>query len=152
MFNNAIFCVEKRTHHCSSVISVDIACELDDFSTLCTAVKAAGLDDALSHGTWTVFAPTNKAFSELGDLLDAVLADTALLTDVLLFHAVDDVVGSSDLVCSGTVEMANGQDSRTVCENKMIYQKGGSNPRNDMPQIIQVDIPTCQGFIHVIGR
>ncbi len=130
---------------------VDIACSLDDFSTLCTAVKEAKLEDALSDGHWTVFAPTNAAFSELGDLLDTVLADTKLLTDILLFHAVDDVVGSSDLVCSATVEMANGQSSRTVCEGKKIFQKGGSNPRNDMPQIIETDIETCQGFIHVVG-
>ena len=39
---------------CSSI--AEIACDLDDFSTLCTAVGQAGLDGALSDGTWTVFA------------------------------------------------------------------------------------------------
>lgn len=130
---------------------VEIACSLDDFSTLCSAIEAAGLADALSSGHWTVFAPTNAAFDALGDLLDTVLADTALLTDILLFHAVDDAVSSKDLECAATVEMANLQNSRTVCEGGKIYQKGGSNPRNDMPQIIQTDIKTCQGYIHVIG-
>lgn len=100
--------------HCFSHLPSDIACGADDFSTLCTAVQAAGLGDALSEGHWTVFAPTNEAFANLGDTLDAVLADKALLTDILLFHAVDDVVGSDDLVCNtgggnGLVEMANGQ-------------------------------------------
>ena len=119
---------------------------------LCDAVKAADLGAALSMGSWTVFAPTNEAFSNLGDeMLDQVLADKHLLTDVLLFHAVDDVVSSEDLACGGRVEMANGQDSRTVCQGQKIYQKGGSNPRNMMPQIIQVDIATCQGYIHVVG-
>jgi uncharacterized surface protein with fasciclin (FAS1) repeats len=130
-------------------------------ATLCTAVQAAGLGDALSKGRWTVFAPTNEAFANLGDTLDAVLADTDLLTDILLFHAVDDVVGSDDLVCNtgggnGLVEMANGQDSRTICERtpdgQAIFQKGGSNPSNAKPQIILTDIETCQGFIHVVNE
>ncbi|KAL3903803.1 MAG: hypothetical protein SGARI_005220, partial [Bacillariaceae sp.] len=139
-----------------------IACGADDFSTLCTAVKAAGLGEALSSGKWTVFAPTNEAFAKLGDTLDAVLADTALLTDILLFHAVDDVVGSEDLVCNtgggnGLVEMANGQDSRTICEHtasggEAIFQKGGSNPSNAKPEIIMTDIKTCQGYIHVVNE
>lgn len=98
-----------------------------------------------------MFAPTNEAFAKLGDTLDMVVADKNLLTDVLLFHAVDDVVSSDDLVCAGKVEMANGQDSRTVCEGKKIFQKGGSNPRNAMPEIIETDIATCQGYIHVVG-
>jgi transforming growth factor-beta-induced protein len=134
-------------------ISVDVACGLDDFSTLCSAVTLAGLGDALTDGTWTVFAPTNQAFAKLGqDLLDTVLADEALLTDILLFHAVDDVVASTDLFCTGLTEMANGQESRTVCVGDDIFQKGGTNPRNDMPKIVQTDIPTCQGLIHVIGK
>ncbi|KAL3921668.1 MAG: hypothetical protein SGARI_006626, partial [Bacillariaceae sp.] len=127
-------------------------------ATLCTAVKAAGLGDALSSGSWTVFAPTDEAFDKLGSLLDDVLADTDLLTDILLFHAVDDVVASSDLECNtmgddGLVTMANGQDSRTVCHpTGEIFQKGGANPRNAMPEIILTDIETCQGFIHVVDH
>ena len=132
--------------------TVDIACGSDDFSTLCAAVQVAELQDALSVGTWTVFAPTNKAFEELGsDVLDTILADKDLLTDILLFHAVDDVVKAEDLYCTGLTEMANGQDSRTVCLGSKIFQKGGNNPRNDMPEIVQTDIETCQGVIHVVG-
>ena len=100
-----------------------------------------------------MFAPTNAAFEELGqDVLDFVLADIDVLTDILLFHAVPDVVGSDDLQCTGLVEMANSQDSRTVCTgNGDIHQKGGSNPRNDMPKIVTPDIKTCQGYIHIVG-
>lgn len=116
-------------------------------------MQLAGLGDALSEGAWTVFAPTNTAFEELGqELLDTVLADKALLSDILLFHAVDEVVKAEDLFCTGLTEMANGQDSRTVCRDGKIFQKGGSNPRNDMPEIVQTDIETCQGVIHVVGK
>ena len=133
--------------------TVDLACSLADFSYLCSAVKLAGLDGPLGKGRWTVFAPTDEAFEKLGDdLLETVLGDKELLTDILLFHAVDDVVGSEDLICTERTEMANGQDSRTVCVGDDLFQKGGSNPRNDMPKIVGADIETCQGFVHVVGE
>jgi len=132
--------------------AVDLACNTDDFSILCSAIKAAGLDDTLSSGNWTIFAPTNKAFEELHDFLGNISSDGELLKDVLLFHAIEDAVKSSDLKCKATVEMQNGQDSRTVCRGSKIYQKGGSNPNNDMPEIIQTDIKTCQGYIHVVDE
>ena len=99
-----------------------------------------------------MFAPTDEAITKLGCRADAVLGDDALLTEILLFHAVDTVISSNDLVCTGKVEMANGQNSRTVCEGQKVFQKGGSNPRNMMPQIIGIDMATCQGFVHTVGR
>jgi len=45
---------------------VQVAVSSKDHSTLVTAVKAAGLVDALSNaGPFTVFAPTNAAFDKL---------------------------------------------------------------------------------------
>ena len=52
---------------------VDVAAGADDFSTLVTAVQAAGLEDTLSgEGPFTVFAPTNEAFAAVdpGRLLE----------------------------------------------------------------------------------
>lgn len=109
--------------------------------------------DALGDGTWTVFAPTNKAFEELGDLLDAVLADSVLLTDVLLFHAVaDHALFAEDLQCTHLLHMANGEASRTVCHDYAIFQKGVGNPRNDMPEIVDTDIRACNGVVHVVDE
>ena len=42
------------------LLSAEIACGNDAFSTLCTAVTQAGLGDALSSGTWTVRLPIAK--------------------------------------------------------------------------------------------
>ncbi len=45
---------------------LQVAMSLPDFSTLVTAVKAAGVEDALVNaGPLTVFAPTNAAFNKL---------------------------------------------------------------------------------------
>jgi len=58
----------------------EIAASNDDFSTLVTAVTAAGLGDTLNgSGPFTVFAPTNEAFAKLPpDQLQAILANPAL--------------------------------------------------------------------------
>ena len=142
--------------------SAEIACSLDDFSTLCTAVTEAGLAEALGGSSgdrmdgmmhWTVFAPTNDAFAKLGDTLDAVLADKDLLTSILLFHAVPNkVLYEQDLRCSRRIEMASGVDSRHVCLGDELFQKGAANPRANMPKIIGTDVGACNGVIHVIDE
>jgi transforming growth factor-beta-induced protein len=78
----------------------------------------AGLIDDLESDMWTVFAPTNEAFEELGsDVLDMLSNNTAVLTDLLLFHTVaGTVLKSDDLPCKAgdnLIEMSNGVESRT---------------------------------------
>ena len=80
---------------------VDIAAATEDFSTLVAAVQAAGLVDTLSEGEFTVFAPTNGAFDTLLTDMEMtgeeLLANTDLLTAVLLYHVVEGTVFSGDL-------------------------------------------------------
>jgi uncharacterized surface protein with fasciclin (FAS1) repeats len=59
---------------------VDIAAGNKDFSTLVTAVKAAGLVDTLKGtGPFTVFAPTNAAFKKVPPAtLKKLLANKAM--------------------------------------------------------------------------
>jgi len=139
-------------NQCSTI--AEIACNTDGFSTLCAAVKAAGLDNALD-GTakFTVFAPNDDAFANLPPgTVEALLDDTDALTNVLLFHAVAGrKVYSGDLKCQTKIEMANGKDSRTVCQGNGVFQKGAGNPRQDMPRIISTDIEACNGLIHVVN-
>ena len=123
---------------------------------LCGLLHDTDLVDVLNDddGTWTVFAPTNYAFEDVGyDIMEKVTKNVKVLRNVLLFHVVDDKVNSDDLYCMGLTEMANGDDSRTVCPSDgKVYQKGGGNPRNKMPKIIDVNIRTCQGYIHIVDQ
>mmetsp|Transcript_24264 Transcript_24264/g.57465 ORF Transcript_24264/g.57465 Transcript_24264/m.57465 type:complete len:228 (-) Transcript_24264:1688-2371(-) len=89
-----------------------VACSLEDFSTLCAALKATGLDKSLDTVTeepvtiFTVFAPTNAAFQELGAATLKFLLEinTDLLAEILLFHVVADrALLIDDLECSGLV-------------------------------------------------
>lgn len=145
----------------------EIACGLDDFSTLCAAVVAAGLDGVLSEGEYTVFAPNDEAFGNLPEgTVETLLEEEGLttLTDILLYHVVEGSVYASDLSCdggpAGLVEMANGKDTRTICCHsckpaEAIFQKGAGNPRNGnggakdnqdvWPQIVTADIAACNG-------
>ena len=72
---------------------------VDDLSTLLTAVGKAGLVDTLSgEGTFTVFAPNNEAFAAIpSDDLNALLADTAQLKEVILYHVLAAQVLSTEL-------------------------------------------------------
>lgn len=59
-----------------------------DLRTLSTAINAAGLAGVLDSGRYTVFAPTNDAFTALGSQLTTLLQPDAKadLTNVLKFH------------------------------------------------------------------
>ena len=103
-----------------------------------------------------VFAPTDDAFAKLGsDNIAALLNDTLLLTDVLLFHVVPEAIMADELPCpagENLIEMANGDDLRSLCANDVpTFLKGAFNPRDDnMPMLVQTDIETCSGIIHVL--
>jgi uncharacterized surface protein with fasciclin (FAS1) repeats len=71
---------------------IDNAVNSPDHTTLVAAVKAAGLVDALkAKGPFTVFAPTNAAFSLLPEGAVATLLkpeNKSMLTGVLTYHVV----------------------------------------------------------------
>ena len=71
---------------------VDVAVGNENFSTLVAAVKAAGLVETLSsEGPFTVFAPTNEAFSKLpAGTVDNLLKpeNVEKLKSVLTYHVV----------------------------------------------------------------
>lgn len=125
---------------------VDIAASNPDFSTLVELVKAAGLAETLSgDGPFTVFAPTNEAFSNVpADTLQQLQADpTGALADVLKLHVVSGKVLAADAMkldgqcvdtLGGKVKIAKSGDDLTI---------GGAT-------ITQTDLEGSNGVIHVI--
>jgi uncharacterized surface protein with fasciclin (FAS1) repeats len=111
-------------------------------STLVAAVKAAGLQGTLaSPGPYTVFAPTNEAFAALGEeTLAAVLADRALLTDILLYHVAAGELVAADVLSRSSITMANGE---TVTVNAGAVEVNGAG-------IVATDIMAGNGVVHVI--
>lgn len=78
---------------------IGVAENTPNFSTLLNALDAAGLTETLQDtGPFTVFAPTNEAFSKLSDdELSALLADRDALQRVLSYHVVPGSFTTSDI-------------------------------------------------------
>jgi len=115
-------------------------------STLVGAVTQAGLVDTLnSEGPFTIFAPTNDAFAAVPPAdLEAVLADTDLLTSVLTYHVVaGESLSSDELVEAGTVTTVNGADLT-------IADEGGTLTVNGVPAVC-IDVPTSNATVHIVG-
>jgi len=125
---------------------VSIASANDDFSTLVTAVSAAGLVETLQgDGPFTVFAPTNEAFAKL----PAGTVETLLrpenrdqLVEILTYHVVPGNAPASALAGqTGTIPTVNGAALPVDGTNGVSV--GGAN-------VTSADITASNGIIHVI--
>lgn len=126
---------------------VDTAMSAGQFETLVAAVKAAGLVDTLKgDGPFTVFAPTDEAFAKLPagtveDLLKPENKDR--LVSILTYHVVPGKVMSADL--ANKQMMAKTVEGQSLDINAL---NGGVSV--DEAKVIQADIETSNGVIHVI--
>jgi uncharacterized surface protein with fasciclin (FAS1) repeats len=121
---------------------VDTAVGAGNFKTLASALTAAGLVDTLKgKGPFTVFAPTDEAFSKVPKAdLDALLKDKKKLTAVLTYHVVPGKVMAAD-VKAGKVKTVQGSELT-------VSTMGGV--KVDGANVIKTDIVADNGVIHVI--
>jgi LPXTG-motif cell wall-anchored protein len=121
------------------------------FNTLVAAVGAAdpavlaAIDDC-EDGPVTVFAPTDAAFAALPEgTIDALLADPATLTDILLYHVVPGSVDAAAAIAAdGTdVTAANGDPISIAVVDGSVVLNGSAT-------VTTTDIVACNGIIHVI--
>ena len=122
---------------------VAIASGNPDFSTLVTAVKAAGLVETLQgEGPFTVFAPTNEAFAKLPEgALEKLLADKKQLTAVLTYHVVAGKVMAADV--GKLTEATTVQGGKLPIDTKAGVKIGDAT-------VVKADIEAKNGVIHVI--
>ncbi|CAN7145261.1 fasciclin domain-containing protein [Rhizobium sp. LjRoot258] len=131
-----------------------------DHTTLVAAVKAAGLVSTLeSKGPFTVFAPTNEAFSELpAGTVDTLLKpeNKAQLTKVLTCHVV-----AADAMAKTVAKMikADGgeHDIKTVggCVLKAKESMGKitlTDENGDVAHVTIADVKQSNGVIHVVDK
>lgn len=125
------------------------------FSILVDALTRTGLDATLdAEGTYTVFAPTNEAFTTLlGDLqladLDALEAEltTAGLRNVLLYHVLGVTARASD-VATGYYNTAA---ANSEGNNLSLYASVGTEVMlNGVATVRETDITASNGVAHVI--
>jgi uncharacterized surface protein with fasciclin (FAS1) repeats len=125
---------------------VDTAVAAGDFTTLATALEAAGLVDTLKgEGPFTVFAPTDAAFEKLPPgTLDELLANPDQLEQILLYHVVPDTAAmAEDVVTLDAVDTAAGAPVT-------IDASGGGVTLNGTTTVTQPDVEASNGVIHVV--
>ena len=124
---------------------VDTAVAAGAFKTLVAAVQAAGLVDTLKGvGPFTVFAPTDEAFSKLppsavADLLKP--ENKAKLQGVLTYHVVAGKVLSADVIKLKSAKSVQGQD--LAIDTTAGVKVAGAN-------VVKTDIVCSNGVIHII--
>jgi transforming growth factor-beta-induced protein len=123
---------------------VDTAVSAGSFNTLVTAVKAAGLVEALKgKGPFTVFAPTDEAFAKLPEgTIPSLLKDKEKLGAILKYHVVPGYVTAADAMKLNGAKTLQGGELR-------ISSDGGGVNINDA-NVVKADISTANGVIHVI--
>ena len=131
---------------------VDIAAGDPNFSTLVAAVQAAGLAGTLSGpGPFTVFAPTNAAFSALpAGTVDSLLLpeNQAQLQSVLTYHVLPGAVTSDQII--GRRFSAQTVQGGSVTIDGNVGKVG--NVRVNNANVIIPDIIASNGVIHAIDR
>ena len=124
---------------------VDTAVNAGSFTTLVTAVEAAGLVETLKgEGPFTVFAPTDEAFAALPEgTVETLLMPENIdqLTAILTYHVVPGAVMSGDL--------SDGMMASTVQGGDLMISLGDSVMVN-YATVTTADIEASNGVIHVV--
>lgn len=137
---------------------VDVAISSKDHTTLVAAVKAADLVTTLkSAGPFTVFAPTNKAFSNLPKgTLDNLLKpeSKATLSGILTYHVVAGNLDAAAVVAAikagngkAVLTTVNGEKLTATLDGKKVIltdAKGGK------ATVTVTDLKGTNGIVHVI--
>ena len=137
---------------------VEVAQSDPQFSTLVSAVTAAGLGETLSGpGPFTVFAPTNAAFEKvdsatLGSLMEP--ANKEKLAGILTYHVVSGNVNAAAL--TKMIADNGGTAELTTVNGEMLTAKadGGTVTLTDAAgntsTVTATDVPATNGVIHAI--
>jgi uncharacterized surface protein with fasciclin (FAS1) repeats len=130
---------------------VDVAASNDDFSTLVSAVEAAGLAETLNgDGPFTVFAPVNDAFAALpAGTLDTLLLpeNEDQLSAVLTYHVVPQEAMSGDLSDGMTITTVQGQPLTVGVDEAGVTLTDASG---NTVSVVEADIEAGNGVVHVI--
>ena len=127
---------------------VETAVQSGKFNTLVAALKAAGLVNTLNgKGPFTVFAPSDAAFSKLpAGTVDGLLMpeNKAKLVSILAYHVIPGKVMSGDIV-------GKKLSVKTVQGSKLSVDAMYGVKINDS-NVVSADIAATNGVIHVIDQ
>ena len=127
---------------------IDTAIGNGSFKTLVAAVKAAGLVDTLKgKGPFTLFAPTDAAFSKLPEGTVASLLkpeNKAKLVAILTHHVLAGAVPSKAVVGKKLSPKTVNGTSLSVDGTNGVMVSGA--------KVVSADVKASNGIIHVIDK
>lgn len=125
---------------------VDVAIGSPDHTTLVAAVTAAGLVETLKGaGPFTVFAPTNAAFTALpAGTVEGLLKPESkdALTKILTYHVVAGAVKAADLKDGQKVKTVQGEELTVSIKDGKVMINGAN--------VTAADLSGSNGVVHVI--
>ena len=127
---------------------VDVASGTESHDTLVAALSHVGLVDTLnSEGPFTVFAPTDQAFTDAGvDLNDYDTdAENETLKDILLYHVISGAAVDAANVTDGMTAEAANTDTLTFTVTNGTVTIGEATVTTE-------DVEASNGIIHVIDK
>jgi uncharacterized surface protein with fasciclin (FAS1) repeats len=121
---------------------LDVLAAAGQFSQLLASIDAAGLTETLSGpGPFTLFAPTDDAFSQLAEPLPA---EPEALQGILLYHVVEDDLAAFDLAGVATVVTAQGTEiAVTLVDGQIVL--------NDTATVTISNVLGSNGVVHVVN-
>jgi len=135
---------------------VQTAQATSDLSSLVAALTRAGLVDALNaNGPFTVFAPTNAAFSAFLTAngfanLDAV--PVAVLKQILLNHVVSGEVRAASVPTDGYVKTL-ATFGTTTSNLSILAQRNASGVSiNKDVKVVTADVLASNGVVHIVNK
>ena len=145
--NGIIHVIDKVLMPPADLVDIPtVASNTGNHDSLVAALVQAELVTTLEgNGPFTVFAPTDQAFTDAGIDLAALDNEEGkiTLTDILLYHVYSGSVASSDVTDGMTATMENGDDvTFTVSDTVMV---------NDAT-VVTADVIASNGIIHVIDK
>ena len=136
---------DRSTAASASKDIVAVASGAGNFTTLVTAIKAAGLVETLQgSGPFTVFAPTDAAFAKLpqGTLEELLKPENkAKLAGILTYHVVSGKVMAAD-VKTMMAKTVNGQELDLKVTGGVVTVNNAT--------VTQTNIAASNGVIHVV--
>ncbi len=144
---------EKSTPVDNSITG--LALQTPDLSILVQALQKAGLAATLQEsGTYTVFAPTNTAFTAFltaNSFATINEVPNALLTQILLNHVISTKLTASDLTTGYIKTLAKGIASATNTLSMYVNTSAGVT-LNGGPKVTTPNIMASNGVIHLVDK
>ncbi len=125
----------------------DVLAANSNYSSLVKALDTAGLSSALdaATGEYTIFAPTNAAFTALRNrfnLSEAQLLALPELADTLRYHVLNGVTPVESIT--------DGSQATTLLGKGVNFEVDGAAAKINGANIVANDIAASNGMIHVI--